>query len=302
MEALLFDSYRVFQKKYNGNIIRRFFKLPVFAIILFFSAIASVVGAITFTILDNQILSLVCVGVEALTGIATFFYTENYQLKTIDQRLTVYRHYCGDVRAWLSGTDFVVTPQNIQELLGRATRQIERQENSNAKKNASIRHVIDIILIPFLLAIFSLWMTGKTDLAVLITGALTLFTVVGTLGMIIYFVYSILSFYRKHRLEQWRCFADDLQGLLDTQFENQMIANRTIPAARTVNKSANHSSKRKKAENAGKPWSKEDDALLCEMYDAGCSKNDIAKHFMRTSNSISARLVKLGKIPNRASF
>lgn len=295
METLLFDSYRIFQKKYNGNIIRRFFKLPVLAIILFFSAIASVVGAITFTILDDTIHSLVCVGIEIITGIITFFYTENYQLKTIDKRLVVYRQYCADVHAWLFGTDFVVTPQNIQELLGRATRQIERQEKLSAKKSENIRHIVDVFLIPFLLAVFSLWMTGKTDLSVLITGALALFTVASALGMMVYFAYSILSFYRKHRLEQWRCFADDLQGVLDTQFENQMIANRTLPPAKATKGAAIPSSKRKKAENAGKPWTKEDDSLLCEMYDAGCSKKDLAKHFRRSSNSISSRLSKLGK-------
>lgn len=302
METLLFDSYRVFQKEHNGSIIRRFFKLPVGAITLFFFALASVVGAIVFTVIEKPHLCLVCLCVEILTGVVMFFYTENYQLKTIDNRLKTYHNYCADVHIWLSGTGFVVTPQNIREVLARANKHIEYQEKTTTKKNENIRHIVDVLLIPFLLAIFSLWMTGKTELEVLITGALAIFTAVGFFGMIAYFIYSAMSFYRKRKLEQWRCFADDLQGVLDTQFENKMIKDIAPSATKMANEAPKPSSKKKKAENAGKPWSKEDDSLLCEMYDTGLSKKDIAKHFMRTGNSISARLVKLGKIPNRASF
>lgn len=302
MENLLFDSYRVFQKEYNGNIIRRFFKLPLGATILFFLAMTSVIGATVFTVWEKQGLCLACLGVEIVTGVAMFFYTENYQLKTVDKRLITYRNYCADVHAWLSRTGFLVTPQNIEEFLVRVNRQIEQQENIAIKKNEHIRHIVDVVLIPFLLAIFSLWMTGKTELAVLVTGALAIFTAVGFFGMIAYFIYSALSFSRKRKLEQWRCFADDLQGVLDTQFVSKMITEPPLRETKIADAGPRPSAKKKKAKNAGQPWTKDDDALLCEMYDAGLSKKDIAKHFMRSNNAIAARLVKLGKIPNRSSF
>lgn len=225
METLLFDSYRVFQKEYKGSIIRRFCRLPVMAIILFFIAIVSAVSAIILIFLGKQNISYICAGVEVVAGIATFIYTENYQLKMIDKRLATYRSYCADVHKWLSGTGFVVTQQNIQDILVRIKQQIERQENLRKTKVANIRFIAEVLLIPFLLAIFSTWITGNTDLAVLITGALALLSVFGTLGMLVYFADAILSFYQKHKLEQWRCFADDLQGVIDTQFEDKIIAN-----------------------------------------------------------------------------
>ena len=193
METLLFDSYRVFQKEYKGSIIRRFCRLPVMAIILFFIAIVSAVSAIILIFLGKQNISYICAGVEVVAGIATFIYTENYQ--------------------------------NIQDILVRIKQQIERQENLRKTKVANIRFIAEVLLIPFLLAIFSTWITGNTDLAVLITGALALLSVFGTLGMLVYFADAILSFYQKHKLEQWRCFADDLQGVIDTQFEDKIIAN-----------------------------------------------------------------------------
>ena len=225
MEILLFDSYRVFQKEYKGSVIRRFFKLPVPAIVLFFVLLTSLIGAVVFCCINQTILYLVSIGVEIVAGVATFFYTENFQLKTIDERLVTYRIYCADVYAWLSETGFVVTQQNVQEVLGRVKQQIERRENSRKEKSATIRHIVDVLLIPFLLAIFSLWMTGKTELGTLITGAVAIFSAVGVFGMIGYFVYSAFSFCRKRELEQWRCFANDLQGVIDTQLEGKMLVN-----------------------------------------------------------------------------
>lgn len=223
METLLFDSYRVFQKEYKGNIVRRFFKLPVPAIVLFFVMLASLICAVVFGCTNQTIPYLVSIGIEIVAGVVSFFYTENFQLKTISKRLVTYRIYCADVHIWLSKTGFVVTLQNIQELLERANQQIEIRENSRKEKNATIRHIVDVLLIPFLLAIFSLWMTGKTELGTLITGAVAIFFAVSVFGMIGYFVYSVFSFYRKRELEQWRCFANDLQGVIDTQLEGRML-------------------------------------------------------------------------------
>ena len=55
-------------------------------------------------------------------------------------------------------------------------------------------------------------------------------------------------------------------------------------------------------ENAGKPWSKTEDEVLCRMFDRGCSRKEICGRFKRSSGGIAARLVKLGKISDRGQF
>ena len=49
-------------------------------------------------------------------------------------------------------------------------------------------------------------------------------------------------------------------------------------------------------ENAGKPWTKEDDDSLCQLYDSGMSTQDLSKHFRRTAGAITSRLMRLGKM------
>ena len=60
--------------------------------------------------------------------------------------------------------------------------------------------------------------------------------------------------------------------------------------------------RRPQAENAGKPWTQEDEEILCRMFDAGCSRKEICDHFQRSKGAIAARLVRLGKISERDEF
>ena len=50
------------------------------------------------------------------------------------------------------------------------------------------------------------------------------------------------------------------------------------------------------ARNAGRPWLAADDDLLAAGYDSGVSVGALATRMERTRGSITARLVKLGKI------
>ena len=60
--------------------------------------------------------------------------------------------------------------------------------------------------------------------------------------------------------------------------------------------------KRPMPENAGKPWTKDDEEILCRMFDTGCTEKEICNHFQRSSGAIAARLVRLGKIEARDEF
>ena len=59
---------------------------------------------------------------------------------------------------------------------------------------------------------------------------------------------------------------------------------------------------KKRHENAGKPWTEEDEDRLCEMFDSGASRRELCEYFKRTEGAIDARLVRLGKISERKGF
>lgn len=55
-------------------------------------------------------------------------------------------------------------------------------------------------------------------------------------------------------------------------------------------------------ENSGKPWTPELDQQLCDMFDCGTSVKEMCELFKRSRGGITARLVRLGKIENRADL
>ena len=60
--------------------------------------------------------------------------------------------------------------------------------------------------------------------------------------------------------------------------------------------------KKPSPKNAGKPWSKEDDETLSQMFDRGCSRQELQTFFQRSGGAIAARLVRIGKIDSRDQF
>ena len=49
-------------------------------------------------------------------------------------------------------------------------------------------------------------------------------------------------------------------------------------------------------ENAGKPWTPEEENQLKELYNKGLTNKEISKELCRTPGSISSRLVRLGLV------
>ena len=60
--------------------------------------------------------------------------------------------------------------------------------------------------------------------------------------------------------------------------------------------------KNSRPENAGKAWTKEDDAKLGELFQANTPKREICRFFQRSEGAIAARLVRLGLIEERDTF
>ena len=54
--------------------------------------------------------------------------------------------------------------------------------------------------------------------------------------------------------------------------------------------------KRPSPPNAGKPWTEADEAALMQMFDVGCSMEEMQARFQRTNGAIVRRLERLGRL------
>ena len=55
-------------------------------------------------------------------------------------------------------------------------------------------------------------------------------------------------------------------------------------------------------ENAGRPWSQEEDSRLGQAYDSGKSVEELAQVHKRSKWAIESRLARMGKIPAPPPF
>lgn len=69
-----------------------------------------------------------------------------------------------------------------------------------------------------------------------------------------------------------------------------------VRALHTVLRVLDTQKKKTLPENAGKPWTEQEDETLCKMFDSGAGRKEICNYFKRTSGAITSRLARLGKI------
>lgn len=71
-----------------------------------------------------------------------------------------------------------------------------------------------------------------------------------------------------------------------------------IRAFHTILSALSKKKQKPQPENAGKPWTSEDDRALSKMYEEGKTRKEICEYFKRSTGAITSRLVRLGKIPD----
>ena len=72
-----------------------------------------------------------------------------------------------------------------------------------------------------------------------------------------------------------------------------------VRAFHTILSALSGEKRKHKPENAGKPWTSEDDNILTMMYDEGKTRKEMCEYFKRSAGGVASRLVRLGKIEVR---
>lgn len=231
MEDILFDGYRKHLKATQDNVFQAFFKMPCGGKFLLTAIIVCMLASIVFLVFTKWIwVSLISLVVDIILCIVSYFYVESYQIKTSDIRVVDYKEYCAGIKKWLESSDVELTKSNLSELRKRVLASWASKENARKRGIERVEKWIQALLIPLLLAVFAEIIDGQTDVSTLISSLLILIIAIGIVCATAINFYNIVSFFQKRKLEQMRKFANDIQGVLDTQFEDGLIREITVNA------------------------------------------------------------------------
>lgn len=224
MHTILFDSYRKYQKENKLSFVKTIFKLPLgakfflggLAMCLIYSLLACFIDFYKNTY-------FICLIVQVVLCIGLYFYTENFQIKNSDYRLTIYQEYCEEIKLWLIKIGIIVNKENITELVSRIEKEIEKSEKQRKATRDRIEKWIQILIIPILLALFSSIIREQTDLTTLFAYAIAFLVALGSIALVFLNCYNVFDFFKKRKLEQLKSLCNDLQGVLDCQFNNKLF-------------------------------------------------------------------------------
>lgn len=210
------------KKESKQNFFKELLKIPLSAKIILGTVILLAISACILIAINTKLYFSILL-LEIVFCIIAHFYTENYTIKNSGTDLEKYILRSENTYKWLKSIDIVLTNENIKDILQRTKFTIKMMED---KRNETIKRIekwIQVLLIPLFISALSNFIGKTTDVETIVYSSFVIILVFTMIIMLIVCIFNVFDFYKKRKLEQYKYFADDLQGVLDCQLENKIL-------------------------------------------------------------------------------
>ena len=219
MEDKLFYAYLKYQKdsKRNpwSNLLKLHWTVSLPLAISIASTISTLVLSLVSTLSGWNCISVV---VMILGYIVLMHTTEIAQIKRSHEKFLEYCEYCSKLKDWLA--DFSIdSKEKVSIVHGRIIIKINELRKNNSHTAEGVNKWLQRFAIPIVLAVVTAVVSGEDASKEKYT--MTFFVVL--IFTLVWYLCSIgaklMNCNSKRKVEQLECFASDLQGILDTQFD-----------------------------------------------------------------------------------
>ncbi len=220
MDDKLFYMYLLNQKSYQKSAWSGLFKMPPMILASLIVGILSTVGMMVLTILAPQSKWIaVALALAALSMFSLYFSIEHFQITRSNERFSEYCDYCAKLNTWLSNFN-INSKEKVTAIQQRISVKAEKLRNSTEKSMDGVSKWLQGFAMPIAIAVISAVIGGTDTSNEKFAWSFVAIILFAFAGCIIWFGAKALNFTSKRKVEQLEYFASDLQGILDTQYED----------------------------------------------------------------------------------
>lgn len=225
MELLLYRSYLKYLKDNREPISKAFKKMPKTMVSLLIILLLSAISVIVVICIEKiRIYFYAAIAIEVIIAFAVFLYGQHYEIKNSDQDIKKYKTYCTNLFLWLTNTSVSVERKDIIELKSRMVNRLEKHEQKQQRTYDVAIRFIQVLIIPIVLTVLTVVLNKQIDISLIFAYGFIAIMILSFLAVTSFGFISFFNLIRKNESEKMKSFVNDLQGILDTQFDEGIFA------------------------------------------------------------------------------
>lgn len=225
MELLLYRSYLKYLKDNRMPMSKAFKKMPKTMVALLIILLLSAISVILVICIEKiRIYFYAAIAIEVTIAFSVFLYGQHYETKNSDQDIKKYKTYCTNLFLWLTNTSVSVERKDIIELKNRMVNRLEKHEQKQQKTYDVAIRFIQVLIIPIVLTILTVVLNKQVDISMILAYGFITIMILSFLAVTLFGFISFVNLIRKNEFEKMKSFVNDLQGILDTQFDEGIFA------------------------------------------------------------------------------
>lgn len=230
MEDKLFYAYLKYQKDSLRNAWSNLLKLHWTVLLPFGISIISTLSTLALTLVSPLCgWNWISVAVMSLSYFVLMHTTESFQIKRSHEKFAEYCAYCAEMKMWLA--DFSIdSREKIASVKERISEKISDIRTTHEKGATNVDKWLQGFATPVVIAVITAVIAGENATEEKIATTVIVIMIFALAWYLCSVGAKMLNFNSKRKVEQLECFASDLQGILDTQFEGG-LAYKGIPSA-----------------------------------------------------------------------
>ncbi len=225
MELLLYRSYLKYLKNNRMPMSKAFKKMPKTMVALLIILLLSAISVIVVICIEKiRIYFYAAIAIEVIIAFAVFLYGQHYEIKNSDQDIKKYKTYCTNLFLWLTNTSVSVEKKDIIELKNRMVNRLEKHEQKQQRTYDVAIRFIQVLIIPIVLTVLTVVLNKQIDISLIFAYGFIAIMILSFLAVTSFGFISFFNLIRKNESEKMKSFVNDLQGILDTQFDEGIFA------------------------------------------------------------------------------